>query len=64
VTLCTFRDVPWNAPFYQRLGFRPLASDELTPALGERMRREAEAGLPLDLRVAMRFDAAGRDGAP
>ena len=26
VTLCTFRDVPWNAPFYERLGFRILGS--------------------------------------
>jgi GNAT superfamily N-acetyltransferase len=31
VTLTTFRDVPWNGPFYARLGFREL--DELTPGL-------------------------------
>jgi GNAT superfamily N-acetyltransferase len=24
VTLTTFRDVPWNAPFYARLGFRAI----------------------------------------
>lgn len=24
VTLTTFRDVPWNAPFYTRLGFAML----------------------------------------
>jgi GNAT superfamily N-acetyltransferase len=24
VTLTTFRDVPWNGPFYRSLGFRPL----------------------------------------
>lgn len=24
VTLCTFAEVPWNAPFYRRLGFVPL----------------------------------------
>ena len=31
VTLTTYRDVPWNAPFYERLGFSVL--DELTPEL-------------------------------
>ena len=31
VTLTTFRDVPWNAPFYSKLGFRELT--ELTPGL-------------------------------
>ncbi len=23
ITLTSYRDVPWNAPFYARLGFRP-----------------------------------------
>jgi GNAT superfamily N-acetyltransferase len=55
VTLCTFRDIPWNAPFYRRLGFRELTAEELTPALRRRIQREAENGLPTELRVAMRF---------
>jgi GNAT superfamily N-acetyltransferase len=29
VTLSTFRDVPWNAPFYRKLGFRELARKEM-----------------------------------
>ncbi|MEZ5947587.1 MAG: GNAT family N-acetyltransferase [Hyphomonas sp.] len=29
VTLSTFRDVPWNGPFYRRLGFRELQRREL-----------------------------------
>jgi GNAT superfamily N-acetyltransferase len=29
LTLTTFRDVPWNAPFYERCGFRRLADHEL-----------------------------------
>lgn len=41
VTLSTFRAVPWNAPFYARLGFRPLQDSELTPGL--RLLREEEA---------------------
>lgn len=56
VTLCTFRDVPWNAPFYERLGFRILREEELTPGLAERVREEESAGLPRELRVVMRLD--------
>ena len=29
VTLSTFRDVPWNGPFYNKLGFRELARKEM-----------------------------------
>ncbi|MEM1203642.1 MAG: GNAT family N-acetyltransferase [Acidobacteriota bacterium] len=53
LTLCTFRDVPWNAPFYGRLGFRMLQRGERTAALDERLDEEARHGLPRDLRVAM-----------
>lgn len=56
VTLLTFRDIPWNAPYYARLGFVPLA-DEALPS-GLRAMREAEgaAGLPVAARLAMRLD--------
>ncbi|MDP1554166.1 MAG: GNAT family N-acetyltransferase, partial [Hyphomonas sp.] len=30
VTLSTFRDLPWNAPFYRTLGFRELKRRQLT----------------------------------
>lgn len=33
MTLITFRGVPWNAPYYERLGFRELADSEVTPGL-------------------------------
>ena len=57
LTLTTFRDVPWNAPFYSRAGFRILEAGELSPALAERMADEAARGLGgTELRVAMRFD--------
>lgn len=59
VTLCTFRDVPWNAPFYERLGFRILREEELTPGLAERVREEESAGLPRELRVVMRLEIHG-----
>ena len=54
VTLTTFRDVPWNMPFYQRLGFRTLPGFELSPALMDVLRLEAFRGLDVSRRVAMR----------
>jgi GNAT superfamily N-acetyltransferase len=56
VTLTTFRHVPWNAPFYARLGFRELSDDELTPGLAEHLRREADAGFDPEKRIAMRLE--------
>ncbi len=53
VTLTTFRDVPWNAPFYRRLGFEVLDPDELTPGLAAAFADEARRGLPVALRVVM-----------
>lgn len=55
LTLTTFRDVAWNAPYYARLGFRALGAAELTPGLVARLEAEAEvvAGAA---RVAMRRD--------
>lgn len=55
VTLTTFREVPWNAPFYIRLGFTML--DELTLPAGLAAKREQETrhGLPPESRCAMRL---------
>jgi GNAT superfamily N-acetyltransferase len=52
-TLITLQHVPWNAPFYQRFGFRTLEPRELPPALSQLLRREVERGLPAENRVAM-----------
>jgi GNAT superfamily N-acetyltransferase len=55
VTLTTFTDVPWNGPFYARLGFRPI--DDLSPGL--RAIREHERAIGDDAfgaRTAMRKD--------
>lgn len=53
VTLTTFRDVPWNAPFYARLGFREVKENERGAGLREVVAAEASRGLPARLRVAM-----------
>jgi GNAT superfamily N-acetyltransferase len=59
VTLTTFRDIPWNAPFYARAGFRALAPEELGPGLAAVVREEAARGLDPGERVTMRLDLAG-----
>lgn len=56
VTLTTFRDIPWNAPFYQKLGFRILEPDELTPELVQIVEKEEDHGLARELRVVMRIE--------
>lgn len=56
VTLCTFRDVPWNAPFYERMGFRRLAPEEHSAWLQEHVDEETRKGLRPELRVAMRYE--------
>jgi GNAT superfamily N-acetyltransferase len=54
ITLTTFVDVPWNGPYYARLGFRPLADDELGPGLRAVRRAEIARGLDRWPRTAMR----------
>jgi GNAT superfamily N-acetyltransferase len=54
VTLTTYVDVPWNGPYYQRLGFRFLGEQELTPGLRRIRQAEAERGLDRWPRAAMR----------
>ncbi|NOT40274.1 MAG: GNAT family N-acetyltransferase [Alphaproteobacteria bacterium] len=41
LSLTTFRDVPWNAPYYARLGFIERDGGELGPEHGETWRSQA-----------------------
>lgn len=59
VTLTTFRDIPWNAPFYQKLGFNILEPEELTPPLLRLVEEEERHGLKRELRVVMRYEIGG-----
>ena len=54
LTLTTFADVPWNAPYYTRCGFVTLDDSDLTPGLRAIRRREADHGLDRWPRVCMR----------
>jgi GNAT superfamily N-acetyltransferase len=56
VTLTTFREVPWNAPFYARLGYRIVEARELDARLTAILRAEVEGGLPAEQRCAMRLE--------
>ncbi|MGH9049505.1 MAG: GNAT family N-acetyltransferase [Acidimicrobiia bacterium] len=56
VTLTTFADVAWNAPYYERLGFRTLDHGQLTPGLRRKRSEEAAHGLDKWPRVCMRRD--------
>lgn len=51
VTITTFRDVSWNMPFYERLGFVEVSDP--TAALRARLVEEAAAGLDPATRVVM-----------
>ena len=55
VTLRTFRDVPWNAPFYQRCGFRIVDSATVSKKHLALEALESQRGLQLDLRVTMLY---------
>ena len=54
MTLSTFRDVPWNGPFYRGRGFRDLAPDEWTPGMSAIRDTEAAQRLRVEARVFMR----------
>lgn len=63
VTLTTFRDIPWNMPFYSRLGFEVVACETLGPELREIVEHERRRGLDPARRVVMRQPCVG-DGMP
>ena len=54
LTLSTYRDVPFNAPYYARVGFRTLEAHEITPALARVVEIERKKGLDRAPRVLMR----------
>lgn len=53
VTLTTFRDVVWNAPYYLTLGYRPMRDEEIGPELRAIRTKESEHGLDQWPRVCM-----------
>ncbi|WP_322027862.1 GNAT family N-acetyltransferase [Burkholderia sp. BCC1977] len=56
VVLSTFRDAPWNAPYYARLGFRIIDDASLDDALHAIRAHHVARGLDETRRVFMRAD--------
>ncbi|GAA0816204.1 GNAT family N-acetyltransferase [Spirilliplanes yamanashiensis] len=56
VTLTTFTGVPWNGPYYARLGFRAVPDAALPPGLRAIRAAEVARGLDRWPRTAMRLD--------
>jgi GNAT superfamily N-acetyltransferase len=54
MTLSTQKNVPWNLPYYEKLGFVVIPEDKLTPAYRELRQHERELGLPVEDRVIMK----------
>ena len=56
VTLSTFADVPWNAPYYARLGFSIVPNEALSSGMRAIEEEETAFGLDVSRRVFMRHD--------
>ncbi|MGX7345550.1 GNAT family N-acetyltransferase [Acetobacter pasteurianus] len=56
VTLTTFRELPWNTPFYTRLGFKILPESLINPRLAAVLQDEVESGFPPQTRCAMQLN--------
>lgn len=61
VTLRTFREVPWNEPFYERRGFRVVENAAVSEAHLALEVAERRLGLRTDNRVTMIWSAQVRD---
>ncbi len=53
ITLSTYRDIAWNAPFYARHGFVEVENFEGRQHLADSLDAAAAFGLPRERRVAM-----------
>jgi GNAT superfamily N-acetyltransferase len=59
VTLTAFRAVPWNMPFYQRLGFEEVPYEALRPELKQVVAAEAARGMDRERRAVLRYAVGG-----
>lgn len=53
ITLNTYRNIPWNGPFYARHGFIELENLKDRPHLSRSLEAAVVAGMPRDRRCAM-----------
>ena len=60
MTLTTFERVPWNAPYYARLGFQPVPEHQWPDGLCQIVQSERAHGLDAWPRVVMKKDVEGQ----
>lgn len=53
ITLNTYRDIPWNGPFYARHGFVEIENFEGRPHLLQSLEAAVKLGMPRERRCAM-----------
>jgi GNAT superfamily N-acetyltransferase len=53
LTLTSFKDVPWNAPYYRRIGFVDIDEPDWPEGVAEKVAAEREQGLDAWPRVVM-----------
>ena len=56
VTLITFRHLPWNAPFYEKMGFVRMEPAELGEELAFLLAEEGTAGIDVRKRLCMQLE--------
>lgn len=59
ITLTTYRDIAWNAPLYERLGYVCFEPEAARTGLAEIQQEEADSGYALKPRIAMRKPLKG-----
>lgn len=63
LSLSTFRDVPWNAPFYAAVGFCEVDIDRCSVEIRRILDDEARRGLPMNRRVVMSLELVSGPGS-
>lgn len=58
LTLITFRHLPWNAPFYEKIGFVSMETSEIGEELANLLQAEGKAGIDIQKRVCMKLNLA------
>lgn len=53
LTLVTFGHVPWNAPFYRRIGFQQVSDDDIGDEVVDLLVNEKKFGIDIDKRLVM-----------
>jgi hypothetical protein len=53
LTLTTYVDVPWNGPYYERLGFRAVADGDVSTGMRAIREQELRRGLDAWPRAVM-----------